>query len=283
MPAPSRRFRLNHSRAFTLIELLVVIAIIAILAAILFPVFSTVRENARTTTCLSNIKQIGLAQLQYTQDYDEIIVPSNSRPNAGPNIAPIADQISGSWTNLLQPYLKSKAVLLCPSYSEQRASAASDAAICDGDGTPGSGALAGGDFPPKSYLSNYGMARNATFGSLDSALCYPHVSTAFPYTHYAGSGWSKDGTSFYNLALAQIDTPARTSNISDAYTVVGKDGTQVITRFGCEGTGAHKSNSGSNIGFLDGHAKFILGNPENVFTVQANGCQYETYFAYDVP
>ncbi len=58
-------------RAFTLIELLVVIAIIAILAAILFPVFAKAREKARQSSCQSNVKQLGLAFMQYTQDYDE--------------------------------------------------------------------------------------------------------------------------------------------------------------------------------------------------------------------
>ena len=61
---------------FTLIELLVVIAIIAILAAILFPVFQKVRENARRTVCLSNEKQLGLAFIQYVQDSDETFPPS---------------------------------------------------------------------------------------------------------------------------------------------------------------------------------------------------------------
>src|SRR5947199_3153379 len=63
----------QHStkRGFTLIELLVVIAIIALLAAILFPVFSRARENARKSSCLNNVKQIGVAMMQYTQDYDE--------------------------------------------------------------------------------------------------------------------------------------------------------------------------------------------------------------------
>lgn len=67
----------DRKSAFTLIELLVVIAIIAILAAILFPVFAQARESARATACLSNTKQMALGQLMYSQDYDETIIPSN--------------------------------------------------------------------------------------------------------------------------------------------------------------------------------------------------------------
>src|SRR5215217_2450512 len=76
--------RSRPSKGFTLIELLVVIAIIALLAAILFPVFGRARENARRSSCQSNLKQMGLAIMQYTQDYDEImpIVASQTTNNA---------------------------------------------------------------------------------------------------------------------------------------------------------------------------------------------------------
>lgn len=89
---------------FTLIELLVVIAIIAILAAILFPVFGRARENARRSSCQSNLKQIGLGILQYNQDYDERFPPSRS--NGTPNV---------SWPLAVQPYVKSTQLFRCPS------------------------------------------------------------------------------------------------------------------------------------------------------------------------
>ena len=90
---------------FTLIELLVVIAIIAILAAILFPVFATAREKARQTACSSNMKQIGLGFLQYANDYDETLPYANVVANA---------QIS-PWPNAILPYTKSMGIYTCPS------------------------------------------------------------------------------------------------------------------------------------------------------------------------
>ncbi len=88
-----------------MIELLVVIAIIAILAAILFPVFAQAREAARKASCTSNMRQIGLAIISYTQDHDETYPPSQS----GPNNALL------SWPTIIQPYIKNEGVFVCPS------------------------------------------------------------------------------------------------------------------------------------------------------------------------
>jgi len=101
----------RKARGFTLIELLVVIAIIAILAAILFPVFARARENARRASCQSNLKQIGLGIMQYTQDYDETFMfGEGMRYDIQPGIP-------SSWDLQIQPYTKSMQVLTCPSDS----------------------------------------------------------------------------------------------------------------------------------------------------------------------
>lgn len=93
---------------FTLIELLVVIAIIAILAAILFPVFARAREKARQSSCLSNQKQLGLAWTMYVQDYDENIPPYSLRTWNPASWGP-------KWFQLIQPYIKNEQILVCPS------------------------------------------------------------------------------------------------------------------------------------------------------------------------
>ncbi|MBW3635934.1 MAG: DUF1559 domain-containing protein [Armatimonadetes bacterium] len=104
----------RKANGFTLIELLVVIAIIAILAAILFPVFGRARENARRSSCSSNMKQIGLGYLQYAQDYDEKVMISRFDAVLPPTYH--------FWPVVFQPYMKSTQILVCPSNSKNNVS-----------------------------------------------------------------------------------------------------------------------------------------------------------------
>ncbi|HZT41294.1 MAG TPA: prepilin-type N-terminal cleavage/methylation domain-containing protein [Chthonomonadaceae bacterium] len=111
----------NARKGFTLIELLVVIAIIAILAAILFPVFAQARERARAISCMSNLKQIGLATMMYVQDYDETFMwqpyPGWSPTQPKDPVTGITMPTLGFW-DTLQPYVKNQGIFSCPSNTD---------------------------------------------------------------------------------------------------------------------------------------------------------------------
>lgn len=108
-------------RGFTLIELLVVIAVIAILAAILFPVFSRVREKARQTSCSSNLRQIGTAFQMYTLDYDDLLPDRRDLKNTLPggykpwSSWPTSDPRAGWAVSVIDPYIKNSGIWSCPS------------------------------------------------------------------------------------------------------------------------------------------------------------------------
>ncbi|MCC7491445.1 MAG: DUF1559 domain-containing protein [Fimbriimonadaceae bacterium] len=104
----------RRGRAFTMVELLVVIAILAILAAILFPVFARAREKARQASCTANVKQLGTAALMYAQDYDEMLpVYSHGLGYKGATGWFGGDGVR--WGDMIQPYMKSIQVMACPS------------------------------------------------------------------------------------------------------------------------------------------------------------------------
>ena len=264
-------------RAFTLIELLVVIAIIAILAAILFPVFAQAKEAAKATACLSNGKNISTAILLYGNDNEDVVLPAKLFQVS----APIADQVSGSWTKTIQPYLKNEDVLFDPSFSEANNYKA-ESERCYGEPFTGTNLLP----PPKTFggrngfFSHYGIAS----ANIPNAACSPRNS---PHQAYAGSGWTTDPNvagatpQWVNRTTTEVVEPARTAIVGDAYTAVRKDLTRLSVTFGCEGTFRHKGK-GANLGFLDGHSKYIPDDPEFGYIDQdAQGCYYKRYFAWD--
>ena len=183
--------RTRPARGFTLIELLVVIAIIAILAAILFPVFARARENARRASCQSNLKQIGLGIMQYTQDYDEKFPLYNW---AGSSV-PLGH---GGWAYNLQPYLKSEQIFQCPSEST---------------GPADMGVTGYADYNYNLFL---GYTGSAPYGSINNiaALTQPALTVVFmDYTANTGYSWTTGVTSNNcstgcTPALATFPSPA---------------------------------------------------------------------------
>lgn len=180
----------GKQRAFTLIELLVVIAIIAILAAILFPVFARAREAARAAGCVSNLKQIGLAALMYSQDNDETVVPLYYQGEAGKTTP---DNFGAfRWVWLLQPYMKNFAVRRCPSNP-------GDAGGYDNPSDPNYGYYLG-LFPSYGYNSNNFVPPGPTTGTPISLAAATAPSTTIMFTDStystAGAAGSPDAAFF---------------------------------------------------------------------------------------
>jgi prepilin-type N-terminal cleavage/methylation domain-containing protein/prepilin-type processing-associated H-X9-DG protein len=153
--------------AFTLIELLVVIAIIAILAAILFPVFAKAREKARQITCASNMKQITLGEIQYIQDNDE-----KHTYVYGDN----ADVVS--WVQQVMPYVKSNGVFLCPDDTYSRGTGPVPVSYSE--------TLLWGDWTPTYSVTN------AAEASITSPATTIFLTERWNGYHQAGEGWAQD-------------------------------------------------------------------------------------------
>ncbi len=153
--------RTRAASAFTLIELLVVIAIIAILAAILFPVFARARENARRSSCQSNLKQLSLGVLQYVQDYDEKFPLRQSGTNNGQN--------NWFWGQTIMPYVKSAQLYECPSYTNTYANQQSYYGVTSAANPP-----VGNQY---GALTSYGMNEQIIPNSVGTSLAsLTHVS-----------------------------------------------------------------------------------------------------------
>ena len=255
-------FKTQAKKAFTLIELLIVIAIIAILAAILFPVFARARENARRSSCMSNLKQMGLGTMQYTQDYDEKLYPHrfNSTPNplmsvnGGPATTGVTGGATGKifWISLLQPYVKSYQIFVCPSNPKGWVGGGPDncgAAGCDGQGYGGQNSYGHNDLlaPADAFNGNAGPLpiSLASIPSVSKTVAVtdatyygvlPRLTTATPvvvsgagttttsyadangaqYSHYWGNignnVWSYDPTASGGSIPTEIENEAKGSS-----------------------------------------------------------------------
>lgn len=257
MPRPASR---PAARAFTLIELLVVIAIIAILAAILFPVFQSVRENARRAACLSNLKQLGLGVTQYEQDADE----------KGPSGWDPYGRCSG-WAWQVYPYVKSVGVFKCPD----------DAGTLAGTSSYGMNANLAKqtvqDNPPKGSadgvaISQYNAPTQTVmlFEVQSSATSAYNVSLNDPANGAADNSNGDNGKSPSGYGTGDSYDPSgaggqpQATAASDGLkyatgtfpTVAGKTNNVVIA--GSKNfTAAARHTDGANYLMIDNHAKFI--------------------------
>lgn len=234
-------------RGFTLIELLVVIAIIAILAAILFPVFAQARESARRVTCTSNVKNFGLSFLMYAQDYDETFVTQY-------NSNMLNDR--GEFQYLLQPYVKNRSIFYCPSRNLRG---------CDTSVDP-TGRCIG-------YAPNFGIYSyrngNGIFHQEEAAPNPPgdsmwrgRVLAEFPHPAETILTGDTNDTNMYTLAF---------------YFQTG-DGTT---------PGAMRHSSNYQFCFVDGHAKstkmgaFAFPADGDSFDIMPESVDWIRYYCYD--
>jgi len=239
--------------AFTLIELLVVIAIIAILAAILFPVFAQAREKARQTACMSNLRQVGLSALQYTQDNDENF-PLTERGGD------IDDDHEYYWGDMLQPYIKSWGMLHCPDADSQVAFKL----LSNGN------ASAFQATPPFSVQQSYNYAINDV---VTGATCDANPDDA-PCSHIGVAGSTLANVTYPADTILIADEIPSSTDTADGVTgnsndpaslnhsrheinfVVEERNTQYLSVNGKSQDGYPRHNGGFEAVMTDGHAKY---------------------------
>jgi prepilin-type N-terminal cleavage/methylation domain-containing protein/prepilin-type processing-associated H-X9-DG protein len=273
----------RHRKAFTLIELLVVIAIIAILAAILFPVFAQAKAAAKKTSCLSNVKQVGLALNMYANDFDDTVVLNDNGvyftvpgyPASGPGGSPSTRFLS-TWHTLLQPYIKNLGLYACPSASES------------------TGLYPAYDYTPSSV---WGVS-NQYGGYVESGLTLNNYYWYGPVSAYDAfqNGETKTTTS--------IESPANMAFVFDGgngpgsqgwyYQFIGwgggfslvQDGsTPVLETNGYDqGDVFGRHNGQTNVSWCDGHAKSLSLSQfgKSSFDPSVNGCIYNYLSLKDV-
>ena len=224
--------------AFTLIELLVVIAIIAILAAILFPVFARARENARRSSCSSNLKQIGLGIIQYQQDYDERFPPRH-----------FGGETDGiSWRVITQPYLKSAQVFACPSNTGNTLPTTYNPT---------------NTIIPISYACNGAGNANAAVGVIDNGY-RTNIGGNSPMTDLTGE------------AIASVASASQVVLVTEADGVWAYPEINMAGSSADVANRSFKGHLGQvNFLFCDGHVKSLkptaTGTPVNMWTIEDDG------------
>jgi prepilin-type N-terminal cleavage/methylation domain-containing protein len=244
----------KNVNGFTLIELLVVIAIIAILAAILFPVFGRARENARRSTCLSNLKQIGLGVMQYNSDYDSFFPPYLSLGPAPDGKQFLSDADGGQglvfWQQSIYPYVKSHSLFFCPNSPSKIDSAVTSENVKDREGR-----MLWGNYGASSHLFGELSAGKKESAVLDIAGTYAIAEFGFYY--------------FAQLTMNQ----ANYAGVSDYLPGAGRVGATCNTgrpefKADCE-SGRHFD--GITMMFADGHAKWLKTTVVRSESLKANG------------
>ena len=236
---------------FTLIELLVVIAIIAILAAILFPVFAKAREKARQTSCLSQTKQLGLAFIQYYQDYDEKL------PAGSINTVDTTDNAGAGWAGQIYSQVKSVSIYKCPDDSTANGPTFNNVVQV-----------------PVSYGFNSNAAgqTQAIYNNVaKSVLLFETVGNTADVTNISsaaktsGDANSFAGNGIVNGGAGAVDNPATATGSGGvaAYAtgyLAGSGATATGTNVGQFATVTGRHSDGSNFLMADGHSKWFRGS-----------------------
>lgn len=261
---------MTRRNAFTLIELLVVIAIIAILAAILFPVFAKAREKARQTACLSNVRQLGMAAVMYASDYDERYPPrrlGNSatglRVNVGP--PPCDDRLAWSAQripSILQPYVRNAGIFVCPSWSTTKTCRA--------------------NFPQPTCQWSYSWLTGSPWHTIGLSTGDPGSSLCHVCDRHCPSALNQSIFDIYQgPKVSQVVAPASTIMVIEFKIGAGYGApASVDSDAAAAGDSAHPyiaaelanpnsqvHNDGNNYAFCDGHAKWMKAPDFGMWTI----------------
>jgi prepilin-type N-terminal cleavage/methylation domain-containing protein/prepilin-type processing-associated H-X9-DG protein len=257
----SRPFSENRRiRGFTLIELLVVIAIIAILASMLFPVFARARENARRSSCASNLKQTGLSLMQYSQDYDERLPLASIGAAGGWTTAPPGGWWTGGryyWQQLAYAYHKNTQIFYCPSMGGTPSTSTAGFAAQSGDkGHYG----ANNRIFPLGETSGIGLTNPTVAGT---GIGFPIAAFVSPSSTYQIMDWGyfSAGTSesFTGVALTQY-MPGAGDAGGTCQAAIGTSAANASSEPFYRDCVSGRHLGGINMLFADGHVKWLKAN-----------------------